>query len=91
MLNLSPRYGSQLGGTLVTVNGPCFEESYSVECSFAGVTTPGIYRDRESVVCVSPAMNAIGRVEVTVTVREEADGEVTFNQSALFQSSKFIP
>jgi hypothetical protein len=57
-----------LGGTLVTVSGPCFEATDSVECIFGGISTPAVYVNRESVACVSPAMNVIGNVEVVLQV-----------------------
>ena len=44
--------------------------------------------NRESVACVSPAMNAIGRVEMTLVVTS-ANGDITFENSASFYSSKF--
>ena len=88
VVSLSPRLGSQLGGTFVTVSGPCFEPTDTVECSFGAVATPGHYMNRESVACVSPAMNAIGRVEMTLVVTS-ANGDITFQKSALFYSSKF--
>ena len=68
--------------------GPCFNPHDNVECSFGGVVTPGIYDDDDQIlVCVSPLMDIIGRVEVTVTVT--SDDKITFEQSAPFYSSKF--
>ena len=68
----------------MTISGPCFEGSDSVECSFGGVTTPGFYMNQENVVCVSPAMNSIGRVEVMVTIEDKPN----VDRSASFYSSK---
>ena len=84
---LSPPLGSQLGGTSVMVFGPCFQPNDSVNCSFGGISTPGIFVSRERVMCVSPAMNVHGRVEVTVEVRKE-NGDVTFQGKSLFYSGK---
>ena len=84
---LSPRSGSQLGGTPVMVFGPCFEPSDTVECTFGAISTPGIFVSRERFMCVSPAMDVHGRVEVTVEVKD-SDGNVTFQGTALFYSGK---
>ena len=82
-LNLSPQLGSMLGGTLVTLRGPCFEESDVVKCIFDEISTPGVYVSRESVMCVSPAMNAIGKIDVTLQVTR---GSNILSRSAFFYS-----
>ena len=82
-LNLSPQLGSMLGGTLVTLRGPCIEESDVIECIFDGISTPGVYVNRESVMCVSPAMNAIGKIDVTLQVTR---GSNILSRSAFFYS-----
>ena len=69
------------------VTGPCFEPNGTAECSFGDISTPGIFVSRERVLCVSPAMDTLGRVDVTVEVRNE-NGDVTFQGNALFYSSK---
>ena len=84
-LNLSPQLGSMLGGTLVTLRGPCFEQEDIVQCIFDGTSTPGVYVDRESIMCVSPAMSAIGNVQVTLRVTR---GNEIILRSASFYSSK---
>ena len=85
---LSPQVGNQLGGTPVVVTGPCFQPNGTTECSFGGISTPGIFVSCKSAICISPAMDALGRVEVTVEVRRE-NGDITFQGKALFYSSKY--
>ena len=69
------------------VFGPCFQPNDSVNCSFGGISTPGIFVSRERVMCVSPAMDIHGRVEVTVEIRD-IDGNITFQGKSLFHSGK---
>ena len=83
----SPRFGSQLGGTPVIVFGPCFEQSDSVECSFGGISTPGIFVSRERFMCISPAMDTLGRVEVTIEVKR--NGTLRFQRNVPFYSRKY--
>ena len=82
-LNLSPQLGSMLGGTLVTLRGPCFEQQDIVECIFDGTSSPGVYVNRDSVVCVSPSMSAIGKVDVTLRITR---GSEIITRRAFFYS-----
>lgn len=88
-LHLSPHFGSQLGGTAVKVQGPCFNESNTVECIFDKISTPGIYVNRDSVICVSPVMTTYGRVTVRVQIMD-ANKDIIFERDAPFTSSKYI-
>ena len=76
-----------LGGTLVRVSGPCFEPSDDVTCLFGDISTPGVFIDQESVACISPAMSAIGRVEVMLEILR-SNQVFTFRRNSFFYSSK---
>ena len=78
-----------LGGTLVSLNGPCFEETDTVECVFAGTPTPGVYVSRDSVACITPAVSAIGNVEVLLRIRESSGGTIKYQGTSSFYSSKW--
>ena len=69
-LKLFPRYGSVLGGTAVQVFGPCFDAyaEQNIMCSFDGVEVPGLYINKDSVICVSPAMTRLGRVDFALHI-----------------------
>ena len=84
---LSRPFGSQLGGTAIRILGPCFEPSDTVECSFGGISTPGIFVSQEDFICVSPAMDVIGRLDIIVTVKR---GGITFQGRTTFFSSKSV-
>ena len=74
-----------LGGTLVRVSGRCFESTDVVTCEFGDIITPGAFIDQDSIACISPAMNAIGRVEVTLRVTNSIGA---FERSSFFYSGK---
>ena len=69
---MSPRFGSQLGGTPVQVRGPCFNPSDTVKCYFDTLTIPipGIYESQDRYICVTPFLNKYGRVQVRVEVTD---------------------
>ena len=82
-----PSFGNMLGGTFVILSGPCFDETDAVECDFAGTTTPGVYVSNHSVACITPALNSVGNVEVSLNVITP-DGAIRFQGSSTFYSSK---
>ena len=69
-LTLFPRYGNVLGGTLVQVFGPCFDEfsNSNITCLFGGIKVPGIYVNEKTIVCVSPASTTYGRVDFALNI-----------------------
>ena len=73
-----------LGGTLVTLSGPCFEATDTLECVFGEISTPGLYLNRDNVMCISPAMNAIGNVELRLKINNSI-----IERSGNFYSCKF--
>ena len=85
---ISPHFGNMLGGTLVTLSGPCVDETDSIECVFAGTTTQGVYVSRNSVACITPAMNAIGYVEVSLIIKPTPNRPNGFKGSTSFYSSE---
>ena len=84
---MTPRLGSELGGTAVEVRGPCFNADDTVQCSFGGVSTPGIFLDRSKALCITPMLTNTGRVAVSVEIRS-TDASVTFEGNTIFFSSK---
>ena len=63
-ITLTPRYGSELGGTPVIVTGDTLttNEEDSVICVFDGRETDGFVTKDGQVLCVSPEMSRTGRV-----------------------------
>ena len=63
-LVLTPRYGSELGGTPIIVTGDkltAYEED-NVTCVFDGIETDGFVTKDGQVFCVSPEMSRTGRL-----------------------------
>ena len=71
----------------MTVGGPCFEPSDVVTCLFDDISTPGIFVNQDSVVCISPALSTVGRVEVILEVIKSNE-VVSFQGNGFFYSSR---
>ena len=69
-LTLFPRYGNVLGGTTVQVFGPCFDEfvDHTIICSFNKIEVQAIFIDSNSVICISPGLTSLGRINFVLTI-----------------------
>ena len=85
-LTLFPRYGNVLGGTAVQVFGPCFDAyaDHNIMCSFDGIEVPAIYVDKDSVICISPALRTLGKVDFALII----SGTTTRFKKTTFYSCK---
>jgi len=70
-LRLSPRQASLLGGSAITVTGPCFK---SLSCRFDNIVVAGHSLSQKKAICVTPTFVRVGVIPVSVSV----DGGVTF-------------
>lgn len=72
-LTFFPRYGSMLGGTVVNITGPCFEDPRSIiRCKFDTLEVEGIYRSPNHVSCISPPVMYHGYVDLSVSIDQGA-------------------
>ncbi|GFR10451.1 protein mesh [Trichonephila clavata] len=68
-LTFFPRYGSMLGGTMVNITGPCVYDPESViRCKFDTLEVDGIYRNPNTISCVSPPVMYHGYVDLSVSL-----------------------
>lgn len=77
-----------LGGTAVRVSGPCLEETDLINCTFGGISTPGLYISNMEALCVSPQLAVPGAVTFQLTV--EREGQVEFQGEETFYACKYI-
>ena len=80
-----------LGGTPITLRGPCVLPEDIVECTFEGVngTVEGIFLESNNqniVVCVSPAFQSQGWKDLRVTIQQ--DDDVRYEQFTEFYAGK---
>ncbi|XP_019854776.1 PREDICTED: protein mesh-like isoform X3 [Amphimedon queenslandica] len=54
---ISPNSGNELGGTPVTVKGPCFNATDNITCLFGDASVPGAIVSINTALCVSPLLN----------------------------------
>ena len=84
---VGPRYASMLGGKLVTVAGPCFDEiSHEVICRAGDVTVPATIIDPNHASVLIPLTLSLGRVNFSMSV----DGGVTYNHTGIFWLGKIL-
>ncbi|XP_035724650.1 protein mesh-like isoform X2 [Vespa mandarinia] len=67
-LVFAPESGNMLGGTVVNITGPCFNETEKVRCLFDTVTVIGHVIDRNRAICVQPFVQAEGYVRLEVAI-----------------------
>ncbi|KAI0239248.1 Sushi domain-containing protein 2 [Lamellibrachia satsuma] len=82
-LATGPGYGPMLGGIVVTVAGPCFDDysnASKIVCKFDDVETPAVVIDGTRAQCLLPMLLKDGRVPVALSV----DGGLNYNHSGIF-------
>ena len=90
-LTLVPRRGNILGGTPVLISGQCIdrEKVTQYSCEFDGRRVRGFYYNERTVLCVTPIMRNIGRVEfkLRIAVQESpSDSRQILESIAPFQT-----
>ena len=69
-LAVGPSFGTLLGGTVITVSGPCFDElvdTSNTQCKFGDIVTKAEIIDSTRARCVLPMLLTIGRMEVMLS------------------------
>ena len=65
VLQLNPWYGHILGGVPVILTGPTYiKPTDKLYCLFDGIKVDGVYVSQTQVLCVTPRVTKIGRVNV---------------------------
>lgn len=67
MMELKPRSGPDLGGTVVTVNGAGFENSHLCVCRFGEQIAPSVtFVSSTRLLCTAPPGAGVARVRVAL-------------------------
>ena len=81
---LNPWYGNILGGVPVILTGPTYIKSTDkLYCLFDGVKVDGVYVSQRQVLCVTPRLRKIGKVNVQLF-----HNGFKYEKESLFYSSK---
>ena len=73
-LDITPRFGSHLGGTAIFLKGPCFTELDRIECMFdKRVSVTGVYLNPGAAVCISPRLESVGWKALDVLVARDEE------------------
>ncbi|XP_076298294.1 sushi domain containing 2 mesh isoform X2 [Lasioglossum baleicum] len=69
-LVFAPESGNMLGGTIVNITGPCFNESEKIRCIFESEMVIGTVIDRNRAICIQPFVKAQGYVRFAISIGE---------------------
>jgi hypothetical protein len=70
-LVFAPESGNMLGGTVVNITGPCFDERERIACRFDTEEVVGHFVDRNRAICVQPFLKAQGYVRFEISIGTE--------------------
>lgn len=83
---ISPNSGNELGGTPVTVKGPCFNATDNITCLFGNTSVPGAIVSINTALCVSPLLNTAA-TSVEFVLRSNG---IDVGSTAIFYLSKYM-
>ncbi|XP_392408.3 protein mesh isoform X2 [Apis mellifera] len=67
-LVFAPESGNMLGGTIVNITGPCFNETEKIRCMFENEWVIGTVIDKNRAICVQPFVKAQGYIRFAISV-----------------------
>ena len=86
-ITLLPNKGSLLGGTSITVTGPCFEDVSHLTCTFQGsfgsISVAGTSLDNRRALCVVPPIGYVGRLAFQLMLLD-SNNETAFKSATFF-------
>ena len=70
------------------VFGPCFDEfvDHAITCSFDEIEVQAYFIDSNSVICISPGLTSLGRINFVLTI----DGIDAEFQETTFYTCKYV-
>lgn len=87
-VNIFPLTGSAMGGGLLSISGPCFDNFTAIECQFGdGITSNAVFANAIRAYCPIPMQNMFGSMQLTLLGRKES-GEVISYPERLFSASE---
>ncbi|KAG1672675.1 Protein mesh [Nymphon striatum] len=71
-ITANPQNGNMLGGALVNITGPCFDENTVIRCSFWDKVVPGYYVSKNRATCIQPRVDFYGYITISAAVGQNA-------------------
>ena len=87
ILAVGPSYGSMLGGTVLTVSGPCFDnlaDTSNIKCKFGDTVIQAEIIDTTRAQCILPMLLRTGRIPVALST----DNGENYDHSGLITLGK---
>lgn len=72
-LTIAPESGNMLGGTVVNVTGPCFDDTQRVTCRFNMTRVPATVIDKNRATCIMPRLYSAGYIDLFVEVDDSSE------------------
>lgn len=67
-LVFAPESGNMLGGTVVNITGPCFNESQKIKCRFENEVVMGTVINKNRAICVQPFLKYEGYIRFYIAI-----------------------
>ena len=67
-LVFAPESGNMLGGTVVNITGPCFDQRERISCRFDTEEVVGHFIDTNRAICVQPFLQAQGYIRFEISI-----------------------
>ena len=77
-MEIVPAHSNQLGGALISIQGPCFSDNVNIQCDFGGRTVVALIETEIMAHCVTPPIPQRGRVLFRLLVDGVLQGETTY-------------
>lgn len=85
-LVFAPESGNMLGGTIVNITGPCFNETEKIRCMFESEWVIGTVVDKNRAICVQPFVKAQGYIRFAISIGDSK----TYNWKGKYFIGKLI-
>lgn len=85
-LVFAPESGNMLGGTIVNITGPCFNETEKIRCMFESEWVIGTVVDKNRAICVQPFVKAQGYIRFAISIGDSK----TYNWKGKYFIGKMI-
>ncbi len=85
-MKIFPRHGSELGGNIIHVQGPCFSRNDTIRVQFGDQDAACVYVSSYRVACVVPPLPNPHTLSVKLVVNGVMKGQVLYTTCKLFDS-----
>ena len=84
-VNVFPLTESAMGGLLLSISGPCFDDFSSLECDFGGgLTSNAVFANSLRAYCPIPMLNKFGFIPLSISgTKQNTDEQISYPTHSL--------